>query len=216
MALRSSTSAPWNSFTNNAQVVWSALTSRMPSLMSALSMMSRICLVMSSTSVRFSLNIVRVFRTTLSVCTVAYLRRPIKRSRHPLVPREGIEPPRPWLGPCLLRAPRLPVPPPRPVPPTASRLEAASGFEPLNRGFADLRLSHLATPPYKLKGARPGPLHHLMERETGFEPATPTLARLCSTTELFPRFRLYKVPSESNKRLQRCQLTGAPGTSPRR
>jgi len=26
-----------------------------------------------------------------------------------------------------------------------------------------------------------------MERETGFEPATPTLARLCSTTELFPR-----------------------------
>ena len=25
-----------------------------------------------------------------------------------------------------------------------------------------------------------------MERETGFEPATPTLARLCSTTELFP------------------------------
>src|SRR5437867_5822812 len=26
-------------------------------------------------------------------------------------------------------------------------LEAASGFEPLSRGFADLRLSHLATPP---------------------------------------------------------------------
>src|SRR5262249_4892065 len=26
-----------------------------------------------------------------------------------------------------------------------------------------------------------------MERETGFEPATPTLARLCSTTELFPQ-----------------------------
>ena len=25
-----------------------------------------------------------------------------------------------------------------------------------------------------------------LERETGFEPATPTLARLCSTTELFP------------------------------
>src|SRR5206468_7882862 len=25
-----------------------------------------------------------------------------------------------------------------------------------------------------------------MERETGFEPATPTLARSCSTTELFP------------------------------
>jgi hypothetical protein len=26
-----------------------------------------------------------------------------------------------------------------------------------------------------------------MERETGFEPATPTLARSCSTAELFPR-----------------------------
>src|SRR5262249_6869730 len=26
-------------------------------------------------------------------------------------------------------------------------MEAASGFEPLHRGFADLRLSHLATPP---------------------------------------------------------------------
>jgi hypothetical protein len=26
-------------------------------------------------------------------------------------------------------------------------LEAASGFEPESRGFADLRLNHLATPP---------------------------------------------------------------------
>ncbi len=26
-----------------------------------------------------------------------------------------------------------------------------------------------------------------MERETGIEPAAPTLARLCSTTELFPQ-----------------------------
>ena len=28
-------------------------------------------------------------------------------------------------------------------------VEAASGFEPLNRGFADLRLNHLATPPFE-------------------------------------------------------------------
>ena len=27
----------------------------------------------------------------------------------------------------------------------------------------------------------------LMERKTGFEPATPTLARLCSTPELLPQ-----------------------------
>jgi hypothetical protein len=30
---------------------------------------------------------------------------------------------------------------------------------------------------------------HLMERETGFEPATSTLARLHSTAELFPLSR---------------------------
>ena len=30
-------------------------------------------------------------------------------------------------------------------------MEAASGFEPLNEGFADLCLSHLATPPVKTK-----------------------------------------------------------------
>jgi hypothetical protein len=39
-------------------------------------------------------------------------------------------------------------------------MEAASGFEPLSRGFADLRLSHLATPPRgedrKLAGAGNG------------------------------------------------------------
>ena len=30
-------------------------------------------------------------------------------------------------------------------------LEAAIGLEPMNRGFADLRLSHLATPPAVLE-----------------------------------------------------------------
>ena len=33
-----------------------------------------------------------------------------------------------------------------------------------------------------------------MERETGFEPATSTLARSHSTTELFPLARILKVP----------------------
>jgi hypothetical protein len=76
-------------------------------------------------------------------------------------------------------------------------LEAASGFEPLHKGFADLSLSHLGTPPFKLfiSGKKYSEssilpkgifclLHTiiLMERATGFEPATPTLARLCSTS----------------------------------
>jgi hypothetical protein len=34
---------------------------------------------------------------------------------------------------------------------TSKKLEAAIGFEPMNEGFADLCLSHLATPPKKNK-----------------------------------------------------------------
>ena len=42
--------------------------------------------------------------------------------------------------------------------------------------------------PLKAAGEKKIPLAGfiLLERETGFEPATPTLARSCSTTELFP------------------------------
>ena len=36
------------------------------------------------------------------------------------------------------------------------RVEAASGFEPENRGFADLRLNHLATPPANFDYKRVG------------------------------------------------------------
>ena len=43
------------------------------------------------------------------------------------------------------------------------KVEAAIGFEPMNNGFADRCLSLLAMPPF-------------MERETGLEPATITLA----------------------------------------
>src|SRR5215510_13623108 len=48
-----------------------------------------------------------------------------------------------------------------------------------NRGVEVLQTSALATWLRRPDGE--------MERETGFEPATPTLARSCSTTELFPR-----------------------------
>src|SRR3989338_8254958 len=155
MDLRSSTRAPWNSLTKSAHVVCSELTRRMPSLMSAPSMTSRIVLVMSRIWVRCSLNIVNVLRATLRVCTFV----------------SSIIPSAPCCGAPLPGG------------------EAASGFEPLNRGFADLRLNHLATPPHTSTGSgpTPGPRLETMERETGFEPATPTLARLCSTTELFPR-----------------------------
>ncbi len=53
-------------------------------------------------------------------------------------------------------------------------LEAASGFEPENNDFADRCLTTWLC---RLKK---------MERETRFELATSTLARLHSTTELFP------------------------------
>ena len=54
-------------------------------------------------------------------------------------------------------------------------MEAASRFELENGGFADLCLTTWLCRPEKK-----------MERETGFEPATSTLARSHSTTELFP------------------------------
>ena len=54
------------------------------------------------------------------------------------------------------------------------QMEAASGFEPENSDFADRCLTTWLC---RLKK---------MERETGFEPATSTLARSHSTTELFP------------------------------
>ena len=69
-------------------------------------------------------------------------------------------------------------------------LEAAPGFEPGNRGFADRCLTtwlcrHKAGQELGVRGKRQMNKEQ-MERETGFEPATSTLARLHSTAELFP------------------------------
>ncbi len=63
-------------------------------------------------------------------------------------------------------------------------MEATSGFEPLNRGFADPCLNHLATSPVLT-----------MERKTRFELATSSLARRHSTTELLPQSKLILATS---------------------
>ena len=53
-------------------------------------------------------------------------------------------------------------------------MEAATGFEPVVKVLqtSALPLGYAAI---------------FLERKTGFEPATPTLARWCSTTELLPQ-----------------------------
>ena len=56
-------------------------------------------------------------------------------------------------------------------------LEAAIRFELMNNGFAGRCLTTWLCRPE-------------MERETGFEPATSTLARSHSTTELFPPIQI--------------------------
>jgi hypothetical protein len=73
--------------------------------------------------------------------------------------------------PRILSPVRLPIPPPR-----QKKMKAATGFEPV---IKVLQTSAL-------------PLGYAAilrkERKTGLEPATPTLARWCSTTELLPQF----------------------------
>src|SRR3989442_13063210 len=55
-----------------------------------------------------------------------------------------------------------------------------------NRGVEVLQTSALATWLRRPDGGSRS-VDVRLERETGFEPATPTLARSCSTTDLFPR-----------------------------
>ena len=63
------------------------------------------------------------------------------------VPRAGLEPAR-AKAQGILNPWRLPIPPLRHF---KKKMEAAIGIEPMNEGFANLCLSHLATPPLLFK-----------------------------------------------------------------
>ncbi len=71
----------------------------------------------------------------------------------------------------------------------SERLEARVRIELTNKGFADLCLTTWLP---RLKGGDTNPLQG-MERETGFEPATSTLARSHSTAELLPHARNFNL-----------------------
>ena len=85
----------------------------------------------------------------------------------------------PAAGATRARGPRTKRGPPSGGP--LGGLEAKPGFEPGVKALqaSALPLGHFAVG-MKRADSKTGPMH-AMERTTGLEPATPTLARLCST-----------------------------------
>ena len=93
--------------------------------------------------------------------------------------RPGSAPPHRAAGTARIWVPRTKRDPPFGGP--LGGLEAKPGFEPGVKALqaSALPLGHFAVD-MKRADSKTGPMH-AMERTTGLEPATPTLARLCST-----------------------------------
>src|SRR5438876_2936082 len=90
------------------------------------------------------------------------------------------------------------------------RMEARGRIELPHKGFADLSLTTWVPRLERREIERL--VNKNLERETGFEPATSTLARSHSTTELFP---LSRPPYASYVRIigtvfRRCQASRGP------
>ena len=101
-------------------------------------------------------------------------------------------------------------------------LEARVGIEPTHKGFADLSLTTWVPRPCSIHQRSENIAEHeqlgnkILERETGFEPATSTLARSHSTTELLPLDFLIlphpRVPANLNRRHGIWRCAPATGT----
>lgn len=108
-----------------------------------------------------------------------------------MVPRAGIEPARMFYIRGILNPLRLPVSPPGLDVYRLWRLRPESN-----------RRTRLCRPLHDHSATQPCNEKRGLERETRLELATPTLARLCSTTELFPRH--YGL--EFYRKYKSCQL----------